>query len=90
MKVQLKEIDSSAILTALKNLDYKELERVQDEIKYYKSRLLRVGSNVSFERSRDGSRLYGVIHKINPKSIGIDTDNEGRWKVSKSLVRLEG
>tara|TARA_R100000700_G_scaffold38061_1_gene48907 strand:+ start:362 stop:634 length:273 start_codon:yes stop_codon:yes gene_type:complete len=90
MKFKLEELGTHTIIKKLSSLDFKDLDRIEEEVKYLKGRHFRVGANVSFERRKDGSRLYGVIHKVNPKSIGIDTEHEGRWKVSTSLVRLEG
>tara|TARA_Y100000004_G_C8917042_1_gene413594 strand:+ start:696 stop:968 length:273 start_codon:yes stop_codon:yes gene_type:complete len=89
VKVELKELDVSTIITALPSLSFEDLDRINEEVKYHKSKKFKIGAQVSFVQRRNGVRLYGVIHKINPKTIGIDTENEGRWKVSTSLVRLE-
>ena len=89
MKVELRELDVSTILTALASLDYNELKRVEDEAKYRKLGHFRVGKKVSFLSNKGGGLIKGKIDKINPKTYGIKTEGQGNWKVSKGLIELE-
>ena len=90
MKVELRELDVSTIITALASLDYNELKRVETEAKYRKLGHFRVGTKVSFLSNKGGGLIKGKIDKINPKTYGIKTEGQGNWKVSKGLVELEG
>jgi len=71
------------------SLSFEDLEKLQETITYCKNRKFKIGSKVSFVRKKSGDRIYGIIDRINQKSIGITTEDDGGWKVSKSLLRLE-
>ena len=48
-----------------------------------------IGQQVVFGRP-NGQQRRGEIVKINLKSVGIETDNGKRWRVSPTLVRDGG
>ena len=79
----------SEIKAEILKLDLSQLEEIESAIKYKKESNFRIGKKVSFLSKRNNIRLYGKINKINIKTIQIDTDHDGRWNVSKSLVRVE-
>ena len=79
----------SEIKAEILKLDLSQLEEIESTIKYKKESNFRTGKKVSFLSKRNNIRLYGKINKINIKTIQIDTDDDGRWNVSKSLVRVE-
>jgi len=47
---------------------------------------LKVGDHVSFFRN-DGSEVFGVVDKLNPKTAGISSAN-GKWRVSYAALSL--
>jgi len=47
---------------------------------------LKVGDNVSFF-NKDGSEVFGVVDKLNPKTAGITT-TQGKWRVTYSALSL--
>ena len=71
------------------SLGFEDLEKLQETITYCKNRQFKIGSKVSFVRKKSGKRIYGLIDRINQKSIGVTSEQDGGWKVSKSLLRLE-
>ena len=77
------------IIKELNTLSFKEIEELESEIKYFRNRCFKVGAKVSFVRNKTGKRIYGLIDRINQKSIGVTSEEDGGWKVSKSLLRLE-
>tara|TARA_R100001594_G_scaffold77050_2_gene111694 strand:+ start:1336 stop:1587 length:252 start_codon:yes stop_codon:yes gene_type:complete len=79
----------SEIKAEILKLDLSQLEEIESTIKYKKESNFRIGKKVSFLSKRNNIRLYGKINKINTKTIQIDTDHDGRWNVSKSLLRVE-
>ena len=79
----------SEIKAEILKLDLSQLEEIESTIKYKKESNFRTGKKVSFLSKRNNIRLYGKINKINIKTRQIDTDHDGRWNVSKSLVRVE-
>ena len=44
-----------------------------------------LGDLVFFD-SEDGSRIKGVVTKINRKTISVQTKDQGRWRVSPMFV----
>ena len=68
---------------------FNDLSKIEDTIKTAKNRFFRVGTKVSFKAKRLSTRVYGTIDKVNPKTIGVKTEDDGNWKVSKSLLKVE-
>lgn len=77
------------ITNAIMKLEFKDLEEVQKTLTYCRDKEFKVGAKVSFLRKKSGKRIYGLIDRINQKSIGVTSEEDGGWKVSKSLLRLE-
>ena len=48
-----------------------------------------IGDRVSWDSKRDVAML-GTIKKINRKTIIVETDSAGTWKVSPSMLKLVG
>jgi len=71
------------------NLEFSDLIEIENTINTAKSRFFKVGAKVSFLRKQSGKRIYGLIDRINQKSIGVTSEEDGGWKVSKSLLRVE-
>lgn len=44
-----------------------------------------VGEKVFF-KNKQGDVISGVVTKVNPKTIGVETDNNGRWRVSPKFL----
>ena len=70
-------------------LEFKDLDQIQETLTHCKNRCFKVGTKVSFLRKKSGKRIYGLIDRINQKSIGVTSEEDGGWKVSKSLLRVE-
>ena len=47
---------------------------------------LKVGDNVSFF-GKNGSEIFGIVDKLNPKTAGITT-KDGKWRVTYSALSL--
>ena len=77
------------ISSAIMKLGFKDLDEIQKTLTFCRDSRFRVGAKVSFLRKKSGKRIYGLIDRINQKSIGITSEEDGGWKVSKSLLRLE-
>ena len=77
------------ITSEIMKLEFNDLDQIQETLTYCKNRCFKVGTKVSFVRNKTGKRIYGLIDRINQKSIGVTSEQDGGWKVSKSLLRLE-
>jgi len=52
------------------------------------ARSFSIGDKVEFD-SKYGYVIDGVITKVNTKTIHVDTEDDGKWKVGSSLLRLK-
>ena len=66
---------------------WKVLKARHKELQARISRQFNVGDKVEFD-SKYGYVIDGVITKVNTKTIQVDTEDDGKWKVGSSLLRL--
>jgi len=69
-----------------------ELNRVIEAVKLRQTMLARtvartlvVGDPVQFT-GRRGNVVQGTVSKVNTKTVVVDTVNQGRWKVTASML----
>jgi hypothetical protein len=90
----------NTVLTAVKaihNANRDELEQIIAAVKLQQTflakqsaRTFTVGDAVQFT-GRGNRTVVGVVSKVNPKTIVVDSPSAGRWKVTASMLRsLEG
>lgn len=49
---------------------------------------IRAGRKVKWHNSRTGNEMVGVVTKVNTKTIIVDTDRNGTWRVSANMLSL--
>lgn len=85
------------ICTALVTMTDEELRTINEEVvalmrhrqtvkSFEIAKTFTIGQKVQFTNSRNGQVVFGVIEKINVKTIKVKTDG-GRWSVSPGLIR---
>ncbi len=72
-------------LIALNKLIIKRLKYLDNLDSIERITSFNIGDSVSFEYR--GYYITGIVAKINIKTISIQTENNGIWRVSPSLVK---
>ncbi len=79
-------------ITAIRNTDLDELNQIIEAVKLQQTwlakqsaRTFSIGDTVSFT-GRGGRTVVGTVHKVNPKTIVVDSPSQGRWKVTASIL----
>ncbi len=85
----------NTVLTAVKAIhqaNRDELEQIITAVKLQQTflakqsaRTFTVGDAVQF-KGRQGRTVVGVVTKVNPKTIVVDSPSQGRWKVTASML----
>ena len=85
----------NTVLTAVKAIhqaNRDELEQIIQAVKLQQTflakqsaRTFTVGDAVQF-KGRQGRTVVGVVTKVNPKTIVVDSPSQGRWKVTASML----
>lgn len=68
------------------NIDNVDTDIDTSKLKKLDRNSLKVGDNVSFF-NKDGSEVFGVVDKLNPKTAGVVT-NDAKWRVAYSVLSL--
>ena len=72
-------------LIALNHQIVEELKRREEQETKADIRKFKVGDKVAFES--DGQELFGIVIRVNRKSVTIDTYGFGQWRISPQLVK---
>ncbi len=68
------------------NIDNTETEIDSSNQQKLDKNSLKVGDNISFFCT-DGSEVFGIVDKLNPKTAGITT-KDGKWRVAYAALSL--
>ena len=82
LRKELNKIECTAELHEV----YDYLKIIQHKIIVQTSLAFNVGDTVNFD-SRDGTRIQGIITKVNQKTIKVTSSTGVKWKVSPNLLR---
>lgn len=81
-------------VSAIHTMTSSEIDRVIEAVKLRRTALakgaarrIRVGDRVSFT-GRGGALIQGTVHKVNPKTVIVDTATSGRWRVTASMLSV--
>tara|TARA_Y100000385_G_scaffold26823_1_gene25467 strand:- start:177 stop:452 length:276 start_codon:yes stop_codon:yes gene_type:complete len=82
-------------LTAIKAIhkaDRSDLNKIIEAVKLQQkflakqaARSFTIGDAVQF-KGRGNRTVVGTVHKVNPKTIVVDSPSQGRWKVTASML----
>ena len=85
-------VNMNTVVDAVRDMSSDELNHVIEEIKLRRNyiarnatRGLRNGTKVQFT-GRSGQTFTGVVTKVNPKTVKVDTGQTGVWKVTASML----
>ena len=83
-------------LTAIKAIhkaDRNELDQIVEAVKLQRTflakqsaRTFSIGDAVQFT-GRGNRTVVGTVHKVNPKTVVVDSPTQGRWKVTASMLQ---
>ena len=80
-------------ITAIHNMNASEVDQVVEAIILQRTilaktsaRTFSVGDAVKFT-GRGNHTVIGTVHKVNPKTIIVDSPSQGRWKVTASMLK---
>lgn len=80
------------IIKLMSGEDLKRLGRAiqkrREELAGETKKDLRIGTPVSFN-DNDGNKLYGVVHKVNPKRIKVQVTGGSTWNVWPHHITIE-
>ena len=86
--------DITTTVSAIHTMTSSEIDRVIEAVKMRRTALakgaarrIRVGDQVRFT-GRRGQNIQGTVHKVNPKTVIVDTATSGRWRVTASMLSV--
>lgn len=87
-------MDISDVEAFIMNASKEDVEAIYSALKYKHSKEIRsatskfsVGDKVSFI-GRNGTKIVGIVDRINRKTVSIKTD-VGMWRVTSTLLKKE-
>jgi len=83
--ITISQIDDKQALRQINDIVYSKLQTIRDNENLQARVNFNVGDEVWFDTRKRG-RIYGVITKINPKTIHVDA-GYCNWKVAPTLLR---
>lgn len=78
-------MELSEFLAIINKADTNELQYCRSLIESRLTRSLRVGDAVRFDAGNRGT-IFGMVVKINAKSVGVKANNGINWKVAPCYI----
>ena len=84
MRIEDMTLDQLYEMNAIicERIDYLRAKREQDAIQQ-----LNLGTEVSF-RTQSGDTLFGIVVKINKKTVGVVVDGRHQYKIPPSMLNI--
>lgn len=89
MKEELKKLILQIETTEELHEVYELMKRMQTHLKGVAAAEFKLGDKVFFISRKSGVKIVGKIIKINSTTISLDCGQQGRWKVSPTLLKKE-
>jgi len=84
MRIEDMTLDQLYEMNAIicERIDYLRAKKEQDAIQQ-----LHLGSEVSF-KTQSGETLFGIVIKINKKTVGVIVDGKHQYKIPPSMLNI--
>lgn len=84
MRIEDMTLDQLYEMNAIicERIDYLRAKKEQDAIQQ-----LHLGSEVSF-KTQSGETLFGIVIKINKKTVGVVVDGKHQYKIPPSMLNI--